>query len=78
MPEQRERISIFCSFAAPGERVERYIQYPARRGDYQELWKRSGSHQKVFDLAARRGVQIILLIPDYGDASPPARFVTPR
>lgn len=77
VPEEGERIALFCSFGAPGGHLDRYIQFQVTRGDYHEHWKRSGFDQDILDLAAARGVQIRKPIREYGSLYLGGREVAP-
>ena len=66
VPEQKERISVFCSFGVPDKHLDRYIQYQVSRGDYHEHWRRSGGSEAHESIANDLGVEIRRPIGDYG------------
>lgn len=68
VPEDATRISIFCTFGAPGHHLQRYIENQRGREDAVEHYRYSGCGRDVQTLAARRGVQLITPTPDYGAA----------
>ena len=66
IPEEKERMVIFCAFAAPGEHAERFINYGAHRYDYCEHFRRSRFDEEVIELAKRKKVELRRPIPEYG------------
>lgn len=69
VPEQQERIALFCAFGAPGQTLDRYIQYLTTRTDSIDHWRKSRSNEATMDLAKRREVEVRHPISDYGALS---------
>ncbi len=63
--EEQERISMFMTFAAPSEHVDRYIrEYELKREDTISHLKSSRYSADVLALAAQKGVEIKVLFPE--------------
>jgi hypothetical protein len=73
VPEERERIAMFCSFGRPDRHVDRYIEYQRARKDMPPHWRLSGWSPGLVELARSRGVELRRPIAEYGrDLEPPA------
>lgn len=65
-PLQKERIVLFNAFGAPGESLDRYVQYYIDRGDFHDHWKKSRYDAELQRQADQLGVEIRRPIPEYG------------
>lgn len=63
--EQHERISLFMTFAAPSEHVDRYIrEYELKREDTITHLKSSKFSEDVIQLAQSKGLEVKILFPE--------------
>lgn len=79
VPEELERMSIFCTYGAPGEHLDHYIEYQSRRPDVPKHWRQCGVGEHLSALAARRGVELRRPSADFGleFMSPPGAVAVP-
>jgi hypothetical protein len=68
VPEGNERMSVFCSFGAPGVHLDHYITYQSKRADVQRHWRLCATGPDVDALASVRGVLLRRPSADYGSA----------
>jgi Phytanoyl-CoA dioxygenase (PhyH) len=63
--EEKERISLFMTYAAPSEHVQRYIdEYELKREDTRATLQASTYTQEVLDLAQSKGIEVKILFPE--------------
>ncbi len=70
IPEEEERMVLFCSLGAPGAHVDRYVQYQTTQDECRKHWKHSCVTPEIRELAERKGVEIRTPIPEYGSLCP--------
>jgi Phytanoyl-CoA dioxygenase (PhyH) len=66
MPEQSERMAIFCTYGRPGAHINHYIEYQTGRADVIKQRKYCGNHAGLDDLAKERSVTLRRPGEDYG------------
>lgn len=62
----QERKTVWITFGAPSQELDRYIKYYTERDDFIEHWKKSAYSAALAKLAAEKGVEIRKPIPEYG------------
>jgi hypothetical protein len=72
VPEHLERMSIFCTYGAPGAHLDHYIEYQSRRQDVPKHWRHCGVGEHLSALAVSRGVELRRPSADFG-----LEFVSP-
>ncbi|HYE97513.1 MAG TPA: phytanoyl-CoA dioxygenase family protein [Planctomycetota bacterium] len=77
VPEERERMSIFCSFGGQGAHTDRYIAYQAARADAREYFRRSCLGPAASKTLGAAGVEFRRPIPEYGELHACAPAETP-
>jgi hypothetical protein len=70
VPEADERMALFCTFGAPGEHLDRYIEDYGKREDCRRYMQRSCINAELRELARRERVEIRMPAPDYGSLHP--------
>lgn len=68
LPEEKERIAIFITFAAPTVHTDRYIAYSVQRGDLQKHWRNSPYTPELVQKAKENNIEFQKPIPDYGSS----------
>lgn len=66
LPEDRERIVMFMTFAAAGAHLDRYIAYLKSRDYMQAAWVASRFAPEVWEQAERAGLHMLRPVPAYG------------
>ena len=65
--QQRERVSIFLTYALKGKHLDRYIEkHVLGREDIKGSLKVSKFDPKIFELAKQKNLEVLKLIPEYG------------
>jgi hypothetical protein len=70
VPEEHERVAIFCTFGKPSDHLDRYMENMVQRGDYDPYLKRAGFDREIVALAKKRGIEIRRPMPEYGSLYP--------
>jgi hypothetical protein len=58
VPEEHERMAIFCTFSRPGEHLDHYLDYQRKRADVRAHWRYCGASDHIAALAAARGIEL--------------------
>jgi len=66
VPEQLQRMAIFCTLGRPGPHLDRYISYQSKRADLLAHWRNCGESNAIHALAASRGIEIRKPVKDFG------------
>jgi hypothetical protein len=66
VPEQLQRMAIFCTLGRPGPHLDHYISYQSKRADVRAHWRNCGESNAIETLAATRGIEIRKPVEDYG------------
>jgi len=66
IPEANIRMSIFCTYGAPGKHLDTYLDYIASRKDFVKHYAHSTFHDDARQLAAARGVELRIPTQDFG------------
>jgi len=66
VPEQFERMAVFCTYGRPGPQFDHYIDYQSRRADVINHRKYCGNTGSLDSLAKLRGVALRKPGSDYG------------
>lgn len=66
-PEERERICVLWTFGVRSPHLDRYIKWITRNPEH---FRRSGYNPKILELADRRGVDMLKVVPDQGSLLP--------
>jgi hypothetical protein len=65
VPEERERVVMFMTFALPGEHLDNYVKYLRTRDYMRKAWERARVAPEVWAQAESAGLEIVRLIPEY-------------
>ena len=65
VPEERERVVMFMTFALPGEHLDNYIAYLRTRDYMRKAWERARVGPEVWAQAEGAGLGILRSIPEY-------------
>ncbi|HST56602.1 MAG TPA: phytanoyl-CoA dioxygenase family protein [Solirubrobacteraceae bacterium] len=66
VPEGRERIVLFMTFALPGPDLDRYLDYLRSREYMRDAWSRSRFGSDGWEAAERAGLSVLRPLPAYG------------
>jgi hypothetical protein len=72
VPEERERVVMFMTFALPSEHLDRYVAYLQTRDYMREAWAGARVTAQVWDQAQDAGLSVFRSIPEYSVLSDPA------
>jgi hypothetical protein len=65
--QQRERVSIFLTYALKGKHLDRYIEkHVLGREDIKGALRVSKFDPKIFEIAKQKNLEVLKLIPEYG------------
>jgi hypothetical protein len=65
VPEERERVVMFMTFALPGAHLDNYLAYLSKRDYMRAAWASSGVAPEVWEQAEEAGLEIVRSIPEY-------------
>jgi hypothetical protein len=66
VPEQLQRMAIFCTLGRAGPHLDHYILYQSERADVRTHWRNCGESTAIDTLARIRGIEIRRPSMDFG------------
>jgi Phytanoyl-CoA dioxygenase (PhyH) len=71
VPEERERVVVFMTFALPGAHLENYISYLRTRDYMRDTWASARVGAEVWAQAESAGLGVLRSIPEYSASGDP-------